>query len=320
MNEELNFKAFKAICNFVENLSDVFGSKFKSIKLYNRLTSKTEIVNDVAINKHLNIFKDFCIANQDAILSQNKLKFQQTKLSYSTKVYIDISNVLSLSDNETSKVIFQHLLTITALLVPTTDAKTVLEKVNTESDESKDLIVCENETDELVLDIISFLENNIGHTTNPLEAIMKLVSSGSLMTLIAKVKNAFASGKDLGKIIASIQKVLKSGKSEFVKGDDVVGALNSFQSFLPMLGGLMGNSGKNFDMSAITNVISQLSQEQTVQVDTNKGLQVDTNKGLETKGNDVDVSKLLTMFSTMVQSQKDDTTDSNDTTDEKHAN
>ena len=55
-------------------------------------------------------------------------------------------------------------------------------------------------------------------------------------------------------------------------------------------------------------------------MDTNKGLQVDTNKGLETKGNDVDVSKLLTMFSTMVQSQKDDTTDSNDTTDEKHAN
>ena len=67
---------FKAISDFVIELSSIFGNKkeHKSLLLYNRLIRKTKLFssNKTPIRKHINTFTDFCIRNRIAIIQKNK--------------------------------------------------------------------------------------------------------------------------------------------------------------------------------------------------------------------------------------------------------
>jgi len=68
---DYNILAFKHINNFVNELSELFGQTNHPLKLYKRLLDKTTINHTIAINKHVDAFKLFCVENRDLILKKN---------------------------------------------------------------------------------------------------------------------------------------------------------------------------------------------------------------------------------------------------------
>ena len=89
---------FKAISDFVIELSSIFGNKkeHKSLLLYNRLIRKTKLFssNKTPIRKHINTFTDFCIRNRIAIIQKNKKEISKDiyKLYCRLKNYINVKN------------------------------------------------------------------------------------------------------------------------------------------------------------------------------------------------------------------------------------
>ena len=63
-SNSLSLTAFRAITQFVSDLVNVC-PRYKPLKLYNHLISKTNITHDLAIDKHLTAFKNFCENNNE---------------------------------------------------------------------------------------------------------------------------------------------------------------------------------------------------------------------------------------------------------------
>jgi hypothetical protein len=74
MTTDYNIITFKAICTFVNDLSEIFSNENHSLKLYDRLIKKTTLSHDKAISKHIQAFKIFCKENRDAILNKDLSK------------------------------------------------------------------------------------------------------------------------------------------------------------------------------------------------------------------------------------------------------
>ena len=66
--EDNNLIIFKAISNFVRDLNDSFGTKQRSLQLYSRLISKTKIIHEGPIKKHVDTFN--VLPNKYANMSQ----------------------------------------------------------------------------------------------------------------------------------------------------------------------------------------------------------------------------------------------------------
>lgn len=204
MNEETSLIAFKAICNFVNDLSSVYGHKHKPLKLYKRLINQTQISHNEAIKKHLSAFHHFCVENREALYAQNRDTLTVFKIEYSNRVYIDMGLILKNSDTETCSVIWRHLLTISALLDPAGKAKEVLRK---NAEEGK---TGENESDFLA-NIISKVEKNVNPNANPMEAISSIMQSGIFNDLLSGMQGGLSSGKlDLSKLMGAVQGMVSS--------------------------------------------------------------------------------------------------------------
>ena len=78
---ETNFITFKTICDFVKELSNLYGSKQYSLKLYERLISLTTISHHNSVQKHIESFKRFCVQNIEAIKTQDCSKITQSKIT-----------------------------------------------------------------------------------------------------------------------------------------------------------------------------------------------------------------------------------------------
>ena len=195
MNEETSLIAFKAISIFVNDLDSAYGKKHKPLKLYKRLINQTQIAHDNAIRKHLTIFYDFCVANRDALSSQDASKLVQKKIDYSDKVHIDMGFILRIADSETLPIIWKHLLTISAILDPTGKAKEILKKSAEDDKSTKD------ETDFLT-NIISKVESTVKPDANPMEAVSSIMQSG----IFTEMMSDLGSKKlDLGKLLGAVQ-------------------------------------------------------------------------------------------------------------------
>ena len=103
--------AFKAISDFTKELCENFASKDKnhSLKLYEHLLNKTTLSHNKAIKKHIEAFREFCVANRDAISNKNSSLLINNKVTYSSRVYIDFSSIFKEADRETSIIIWKHL-------------------------------------------------------------------------------------------------------------------------------------------------------------------------------------------------------------------
>ena len=196
--------AFKAIVNFTTNLSEVFGEEHKSVKLYNHLLSKTTLAHENAIQKHIDIFRQFVVDNRDAILKSNHsdLLEEKSTITYSNRVYLDMKEILSKTDKDTRSVIWQHLLIISALLDPTGRAKQILQ-------EQKESKTSEGEAD-FLNNIIGKIENNVDlETSNPMEAVSSIMQSGVFNELVQGMGSGLQDGSlDIGKLMGTVQNMV----------------------------------------------------------------------------------------------------------------
>lgn len=248
MNDEKTLMAFKCISNFVIDLATVFN--IKSVKLYKRLISKTQITHDEAIKKHITIFTNFCTLNNDLILNKDKSKLVSPRISYSDNVFIDMNVVFNMADNETMNAIWNHLLTISAILYPSGHAKDVLLSNKNQPEDSK------NETD-FLQNLMQKVEQNVSPNTNPMDAVNQMMSSGVFNEMLNGMQGGISNGSlDMGKLLGMVQGMVSTLGQNIGDDPDAKQALNMINS----LSSMMGNSGNGAppDMSMLTTMMGGL--------------------------------------------------------------
>jgi hypothetical protein len=210
-------KPFNAIKDFVGSLEDLYQDQSKSLKLYAHLIKRTKFIQEHkgAITKHVNIFKDFCIKNRDAIVTQDKNKLISGTISYSDNVYIDLETILSWSDTETQKVIWEHMLNISACTDKDSDALSILK--------SRELSVPKTGHDhvrgsDITSNLISKLESKVDTeniSDNPMEAISEIFNSGFLTDMMSELTQSIESGSfDLSQIQSSVNEMMDKASEE----------------------------------------------------------------------------------------------------------
>jgi hypothetical protein len=199
MKNDYNLVTFKTINDFVKELAEIFGEKNHSLKLYERLLEKTTVSHDKIIEKHIDAFRTFCIGNRDMILNKDvgRLSSKVSKVEYSEKVFIDFGNIFKSADKDTKNTILEYLLTISAFVDPTGKAKDILKK----DEKSKEA--------DFLTNMIEKVEENVNiNSSNPLEAVTSIMSSGIFTELLSNMNNGLQDGSlDLGKLVGTVEKL-----------------------------------------------------------------------------------------------------------------
>jgi hypothetical protein len=256
-----NLITFKAISSFVTELSEIFSEKNHSLKLYARLLNKTTLSHEVAIKKHIESFRIFCFDNRDALENKKYELFKNSSVEYSSKVFIDFSNIFKEADSETKNIIWKHLLTIAALVDPAGKAREILKN----SKESKEA--------NFLSDILEKVETNVTPNSNPLEAVSSIMSSGIFTELISNMNTGIQDGSlDLGKLMGTVQQMCTSlnvdggtGGGEGMEETLNSTPMNMLTSMMSSMG-KPGEGGAPPDLSGLTSLLgpmlSTLSQNQ----------------------------------------------------------
>jgi len=265
MTTDYNLLTFKAISTFTNDLSEIFGTDYHSLKLYQRLLDKTTITHEKAISKHIDAFKHFCISNRDAILNKNLSKLNNDKIEYSSRVYIDIVSIMKKADTETVNVIWKHLLNISAFVDPAGKAKEILKKNSVDSSNESDFL--EN--------IINKVESNINpNSSNPLEAVSTLMSSGVFNDLVSGMNTKLQDGSlDLGKLVGTVEKMCSTlippqagNNGEQASPLNLAGLMSSIGPILSNLSqtGASGVEGGGLNLDAMMKQLSQIQSSKTI--------------------------------------------------------
>lgn len=204
---------FDTISNFINNLNEIFGTEFVNLQLYNRILEKTTVSHKDAITKHVELFREWCRSNEKSILDKNYSEFEENKISYSDKVFINFTEIFEKSDLDTKKVIWQHILTICAMTNPQIKAKEILQKENDKTNENN-----------FLKNMIEKVEDNVGDTTNisnPMEAMGSMMSSGIFNDLVNNMTSGLQNGElDLGKLMGSVNDMVTSLSDEVGNSED----------------------------------------------------------------------------------------------------
>jgi len=237
ITDEKSLITFRTICNFVNDLAEEYGKRHKPLLLYKRLANHTQISHDKAIKKHISIFTDFCSANREALEGQDSSKLSVKRLVYSERVFIDIDFIFRVADGETAPVIWQHLLTISALTDPLGNARDILKKRGG-GDETK-----------FITDIITKVQDNINPNATPMEAITNIIKSGVAQDVFGGIKGRLQSGNlDFGKIMGSLKTVVSNYETTAEPNSESAKSLNMVGNFL---GTISGEGGAPPDMGAL---------------------------------------------------------------------
>lgn len=211
-------KAYKAIVNFINELNEVFGETQKSLRLYAHLLGKTSPMCKIVVAKHIDVFRKFCVVNRESILSKSKLV--KDTVVYSKKVFIDVQSILDSSDNETKKVIWRHIMTISALVDPSAKIKELLKMESSQS----------NETD-FITGMMSKVGNHIGSSQageNPMNIISNLMSSGIFTELVNNMGSEIQDGNlDFSKLVGTVQTMMGTLTNNDPKAMNMVNSIIS---------------------------------------------------------------------------------------------
>ena len=136
--EDNTLIVFNSITKFVHSLNECFGEKQRSLQLYSRLIEKTTIIHEGPIQKHITAFQDFCDKNQEAIYENDETKFTQTNISYSERVFINMSDIFENASKNEKETIWKHLLLLMVRFDPAGKAKKILKESLKKSQENND--------------------------------------------------------------------------------------------------------------------------------------------------------------------------------------
>lgn len=197
---------FTSIKQFVSAIGDFFSSHSHSLALYERLLVKTTLCHINAVTKHIEIFKQFCVENRTAIY-ESRTEFVGL-IEYSPKIFIDMNEIFKLcTDQETKSVISQHLLALSALLDPESNAKSILSSATVPTTAEDDFM---GKSIEKIKSLIK------PDTENFSDAMNDVMQSGFLQEFVSSATKMVESGEfDIKNITKYI-----SGAMSGVSSDD----------------------------------------------------------------------------------------------------
>ena len=292
-------KPFSKIRAFVNDLNNIYGSKYKNIDLYYKLIKTTPITNKTALIKHNNIFLNFLENNKDAVVNTDVSLLKDDKIMFSERVYINIKDLLK---GEDSDVIFKHLQVISALLIQ--DNTQLLEAL-TNSNEEKFL--------NKFMDKIegSFKTNE----DNPLGGVMSLLQSGILNDMGREISSGKLNTK---RLLQSLQGKTKSVVEELKKettgkenDNDVINNLTNIADNLVdekgdvNMEGLMSNimsstqSLSNGNMGGLGDVMNNIMGNLMGGSDPLASM-IGNMTGVETNSQAPDLSNIMSMMSNLM--------------------
>lgn len=195
---------FKAITSFVHDMSEIYGERNKPLLLYAHLVEKTGIIHEEPIRKHIQIFRAFVMDNEESILTKDETKMTSPLIQYSDKVFINMKEIMDMSKDDPAdrECIYKHLLTLSALLNPSSQAKDILRQ-----DKEK-----AGAEDDFLSGLIDKVGKHIDPTaTNPMDGMNSLMSSGVFGELMTSMDKGIENGSlDMQKMVGSLQKMIGS--------------------------------------------------------------------------------------------------------------
>lgn len=249
MDSNTSLICFKAISNFTTELGETFSRQHRPLKLYKRLINQTTITDEKPIQNHIDAFRKFCIDNRDGIAKKDSKTFTTPKISYSKRVYIDMSEIFKLADKETTPVIWQHLLCISAIVDPAGKAKEIL-KENLQAGKTGG-----TETNFLT-DIIDKVEEHVDPNANPMEAVSSIMQSGVFTELIGGMNQGLSDGSlDIGKLMGAVQGMV-SQLGDQGDGNNNPQEANAMNMISSIMGNMnTGNNQGDGDMPDLTGLM-----------------------------------------------------------------
>jgi hypothetical protein len=270
--DDYNIKIFKAISNFIQDLNNGFGKKYKPVALYNRLVEKTT-TNDIdAINRHISSFKAFYNNNKDYIKTQ-KLE-NNAKISYSERVYLDIGKILSKIDKDAEIVIHKHLATIYTLInIGTKEAEQTLQLLKEKQSKEEDNDILDinipNTTEgKFIKDTLNELTEQFSNLdtsedVNPMVLMSNMMQSGFLTKFMGNLQNKFSNGEmDIKNLITTVTTVITDiAPQDGPQGQHITNLMNQSISQMTNItsGGMGDNNLPMPDISQIMNMFGSLS-------------------------------------------------------------
>ena len=238
--EDNTLIVFNSITKFVHSLNECFGEKQRSLQLYSRLIEKTTIIHEGPIQKHIAAFQSFCDKNQNAIYEKDETKFTQTNISYSERVFINMSDVFKNASQNEKETIWKHLLLLMVRFDPSGRAKKILKESLKKSKESS-----ENE-ENFLNNIINKVEKNVSPSDNPMQAVSSVMSSGLFTDLIGSMTSGLNNGElDLSKLMGTVQSMVTNltGKSDMPP--EMAGMMSQMTGMMNKLNEMQGSGMKN---------------------------------------------------------------------------
>jgi hypothetical protein len=195
MSKLQQIRIFNSILTFAEELTENFGEKQHSLKLYYRLLLKVKSNERDEVDRHVKLFSDFVVSNKEAILIQNYDKLILKTILYSQNINIKIEEIFRMSDKNNISVIWQHLLYLYFLVTNDKTAKDKLEELQSQPVKETEINIPGIENNFLQGFMQDIEQNiNLNENTDPMSAISTLMSSGVLMKMVDKMKNGMENG------------------------------------------------------------------------------------------------------------------------------
>lgn len=218
-------------------MGESFYKQHRPLKLYRRLINQTKITHEKPIKNHIDAFRNFCVANRDAITNKDSKKIVNPKISYSNRVYIDMREIFKIADRETTAVIWQHLLCISALVDPAGKAKEILK-------ENLAAGITGGDETNFLTDIIDKVESHVDPDANPMEAVSSIMKSGIFTDLIGGMNQGLSEGSlDLGKLMGAVQGMVGQLGDKTGGDPQAEGAMNMLSTMVGNLGTANGDGG-----------------------------------------------------------------------------
>lgn len=200
---------FKCICQFIKDVSDVFGKGQKSLLLYSHLIEKTGIIHEEPIRKHILCFHEFVKTNEEGILNRDFDAFKKTVIRYSEKVYIDLADIFRRADAEEKEAIWKHLMTLLAVLDPSSQAKKILLQEQERKRKRGDTGNEEKFLTNIIDKVNEHMDPAKAVSGNPAEMMQQLMGSGMFNELVDNMNSGLTNGDlDLGRMIGSLQSMM----------------------------------------------------------------------------------------------------------------
>ena len=238
--EDNTLIVFNSITKFVHSLNECFGEKQRSLQLYSRLITKTTIIHEGPIKKHITAFQSFCENNKEAIYEKDETKFTQTNISYSERVFINMSDIFGNASQNEKETIWKHLLLLMVRFDPSGRAKKILKESLKKSQKS-------NENEENFLNnIINKVEQNVSPSDNPMQAVSSVMSSGLFTDLIGSMTSGLNNGElDLSNLMGTVNGMVKNIAEKSDMPPEMAGMMSQMTGMMNKLNEMQGSGMKN---------------------------------------------------------------------------